>query len=280
MKKNIMMENKIKKLRSTAESIRLKTFKAIVGAGGGHFGGSLSVVEILTVLYFEVMNIDPKDPDKSNRDRLILSKGHAGPALYTTLASRGYFPLDDLKDLDQPLSKFPKHVDRLKLKGVDVSSGALGMGLSIAAGMAISIKVAKEDTYVYVILGDGEINSGQIWEAAMVAAKYRLGNIIAILDRNNCQIDGPAEEVMPMEPLTDKWTSFGWNVIDADGHDIASLLSSIEKAKENKDSPNIIFANTIKGCGVSLMEGKWQWHSGRVTEEEFNICIAELEARL
>ena len=280
MKKNIMMENKIKKLRSTAESIRLKTFKAIVGAGGGHFGGSLSVVEILTVLYFEVMNIDPKDPDKSNRDRLILSKGHAGPALYTTLASRGYFPLDDLKDLDQPLSKFPKHVDRLKLKGVDVSSGALGMGLSIAAGMAISIKVAKEDTYVYVILGDGEINSGQIWEAAMVAAKYRLGNIIAILDRNNCQIDGPAEEVMPMEPLTDKWTSFGWNVIDADGHDIASLLSSIEKAKENKDSPNIIFANTIKGCGVSLMEGKWQWHSGKVTEEECITCIKELKERL
>ena len=140
-----MMENKIKKLRSTAESIRLNTFKAIAGAGGGHFGGSLSVVEILTVLYFEVMNIDPKDPDKSNRDRLILSKGHAGPALYTTLASRGYFPLDDLKDLDQPLSKFPKHVDRLRLKGIDVSSGALGMGLSIAAGMAISIKVAKED---------------------------------------------------------------------------------------------------------------------------------------
>ena len=276
----MISQDNLKKLKKIAESIRLNTFKAIANAGGGHFGGSLSVIEILTVLYFEVMNIDPKKPLDNNRDRLILSKGHAGPALYTTLATRGYFPLDELKDLDKPLSKFPKHVDRLKLDGIDVSSGALGMGLSIACGMAISVKQQGKDINIYVVLGDGEINSGQIWEAAMTAAKYKLDNIISILDRNNCQIDGFSDEVMPMEPLTDKWASFGWNVISADGNHISSLLSAIGKARKNTKNPNIIIANTKKGCGISLMEGKWQWHSGRVTEEEFNICIAELEARL
>lgn len=275
-----MKSDKVGELEKTAKKIRLNTFKAVANAGGGHFGGSLSVVEILTVLYFEVMNIDPEAPRDDLRDRLILSKGHAGPALYTTLAVRGYFPVEELKDLDQPLSRFPKHVDRLKLEGIDVSSGALGMGLSVAAGMAISARQQDKDIYVYIILGDGEINSGQIWEAAMTAAKYKLGNIIAILDRNNCQIDGPSEEVMPMEPLVDKWTSFGWNVIEADGHDISSLLSAIEKARENVSSPNIIIAETKKGCGVSLMEGKWQWHSGKVTDEECNVCIEELEAGL
>ena len=275
----VYTKEKIKQMKRIAETIRLNTFKAIANAGGGHFGGSLSLIEILTVLYFEVMNIDPKNPNKENRDRLILSKGHAGPALYTTLATRGYFPLEDLKDLDKPLSKFPKHVDRLELKGIDVSSGALGMGLSTGAGMAISAREANKEIYIYVILGDGEINSGQIWEAAMTASKYNLGNIIAILDRNNCQIDGPAEEVMPMESLFEKWSSFGWNVQNANGHDIPSILNSINLAKENIESPNIIIANTVKGCGVSLMENKWQWHSGKVTEEEFNSCIRELEER-
>ena len=274
------MKNKIEELKSIAENIRLNTFKAIANAGGGHFGGSLSVVEILTVLYFDVMNIDPENPCKVDRDRLVLSKGHAGPALYTTLATRGYFPLEDLKDLDKPLSKFPKHVDRLKLQGIDVSSGALGMGLSTACGMAISARQQKKDIYVYVVLGDGEINSGQIWEAAMTATKYRLGNIIAILDRNRCQIDGPTEEIMPMEPLSQKWSSFGWNVLFTNGHDISSILSAINKAKENKESPNMIIADTKKGCGVTLMEGKWQWHSGMVTEEESSVCIKELEERL
>jgi transketolase len=274
------MKSRMKELGKISEDIRLNTFKAIAGAGGGHFGGSLSVVDILTVLYFEVLNIDPDNPDDENRDRLILSKGHAGPALYTTLAIRGYFPLEDLKDLDRPLSKFPKHVDRLKLKGIDVSSGALGMGLSIAAGMAISARQQEKDIYIYIVLGDGEINSGQIWEAAMTAAKYKLGNIIAILDRNKCQIDGPSENIMPMEPLKDKWTSFGWKVQNADGHDIASLYDAISDAKGNKSSPNIIIADTVKGCGVSLMEGKWQWHSGKVTDEECNACITELEKRL
>jgi transketolase len=267
-------------LKNISANIRLNTFKAISNAGGGHFGGSLSVIEILTVLYFKVMNIDPQNPEDENRDRLILSKGHAGPALYTTLATRGYYPLEDLKDLDKPLSKFPKHVDRLKLKGIDVSSGALGMGLSTACGMAISARQQKKNIYIYVILGDGETNSGQVWEAAMTAAKYKLGNIIAILDRNNCQIDGPTEDIMPMEPIENKWTSFGWKVLHANGHDIESLLCAIDLAKENKDIPNLIIADTIKGYGVKLMEGKWQWHSGRVTEEEYQACLCDLEELL
>jgi len=274
------MNEDLTELEKTADKIRLETFKAIANAGGGHFGGSLSVIEILTVLYFKVMDIDPADPLKDDRDRFILSKGHAGPALYATLAARGYFPIEDLKDLDKPLSKFPKHVDRLKLKGIDVSSGALGMGISVACGMALSARQQDKDLNVFVVLGDGEINSGQIWEAAMTASKYKLGNIIAILDRNNCQIDGFSDEIMPLEPLEDKWRSFGWNVLSADGHDIASLLSGIENAKKNAASPNIIIANTKKGCGVSLMEGKWQWHSGRITDDECNTCIAELESRL
>ena len=274
------MNEDLTELEKTADKIRLETFKAIANAGGGHFGGSLSVIEILTVLYFKVMDIDPSDPLKDDRDRFILSKGHAGPALYATLAARGYFPIEDLKDLDKPLSKFPKHVDRLKLKGIDVSSGALGMGISVACGMALSARQQDKDLNVFVVLGDGEINSGQIWEAAMTASKYKLGNIITILDRNNCQIDGFSDEIMPLEPLEDKWRSFGWNVLSADGHDIASLLSAIENAKKNAASPNIIIANTKKGCGVSLMEGKWQWHSGRITYDECNTCIAELESRL
>ena len=269
-----------KDLENIAANIRLETFKAIANAGGGHFGGSLSVIEILTVLYFGVMNIDPERVEDEDRDRLILSKGHAGPALYTTLAIRGYFPLEELKDLDKPFSKFPKHVDRLKLKGIDVSSGALGIGLSTAVGMAISVLQQKKDIYVYVVLGDGEINSGQIWEAGMAAAKYKLFNIIAILDRNRFQIDGFSEEIMPMEPLDDKWTSFGWKVHHASGHDVGSLLDAVSDAKKNRQSPNIIIADTVKGCGVSLMEGKWQWHSGKVTEEECSACIMELEERL
>lgn len=268
---------KIEELKKTAGQIRINTFKAISNAGGGHFGGSLSVIEILTVLYFVVMRVGPERVEDEDRDRLILSKGHAGPALYTTLATRGYFSLDELKDLDKPLSKFPKHVDRLKLKGIDVSSGALGIGLSVAAGMAMSARQQDKDIYIYVVLGDGEINSGQIWEAAMTAAKYKLGNIIAILDRNNCQIDGPTEEIMPMEPIEDKWASFGWKVQHADGHDIESLLCAIKLAKKNRNSPNLIIANTIKGYGVKLMEGKWEWHSGKISEEEYQSCMCDLE---
>ena len=266
-----------KELKQIAKNIRINTFKAIANAGGGHFGGSLSVVEILTVLYFHTMNINPSNPEDHNRDRLILSKGHGGPALYATLATRGFFPLSELKNLDQPLSNFPKHIDRLKLKSIEASTGALGQGLSLTCGMAISLKQQNMKNMIYIIFGDGELNSGQVWEAAMLASKYKLDNIIGIVDRNYLQIDGSTEKVMPLDPLEDKWTSFGWNVLNADGHDIQSLIYALDNAKKVKNRPSIIIARTTKGKGISFMENKWNWHSGKITKEEYKICLSELE---
>lgn len=273
------MEEIIKNLEKIAQEIRYNTFKAISHAGGGHYGGSLSVVEILTVLYFHEMKIFPDDPDNDMRDRLILSKGHAGPTLYTVLATRGFFPLKELEDLDKPLSKFPKHIDRLKLKGIEASTGALGQGLSIACGIGISLKQQNKKNIVFVVMGDGETNSGQVWEAAMTASKYRLDNLIAIVDRNHYQIDGTTEDVMPMEPIKVKWLSFGWNVYEADGHSIGSLIDTIDRAKAEKDKPKMIIAKTIKGCGVPFMENRWEWHSGRVSREQYEEAIHCLEVK-
>jgi len=270
------MEGKITELKNIARQLRINTFKAITNAGGGHYGGSLSTIEIIAVLYFGIMKIDPKKPDDYGRDRFVLSKGHAGPVLYTALAMRGFFPLSDLKDLDKPLSNFPKHIDRLKLRGIDVSTGALGQGLSVACGMAISLKQQKKANFVYIVLGDGELDSGQVWEAAMTASKYSLDNLIAIVDRNMLQIDGLTEDIMPIEPLKDKWTAAGWNVSEADGHDVSSLYGSITGAQKSKGKPNVIIAKTIKGCGISFMEGKWQWHSGSIDEDQYKACLQEL----
>ena len=269
-----------KELNDIANKIRLTTFRAIAHAGGGHFGGCLSIAEILAVLYFKVMHIDPQSPDDDNRDRFILSKGHGGPALYTTLALRGYYPVSDLDQLDKPLSQFPKHIDRLKLKGIEASTGPLGQGLSIASGMAISLKQQRRSNSVYILMSDGECDSGQSWEAAMTAAKYRLDNLLAIVDRNNCQIDGTCAEVMPTEPLWEKFASFGWEPILSDGHDTDALLRAISVAKRTKDKPSVIIASTIKGRGVSFMENRYEWHSGNVTKEQCELALAELEARV
>lgn len=271
------MEQKVEKLKKIANEIRINTFNAITKAGGGHYGGCLSLPEILTVLYFNSMNVDPKKLKDDSRDRFILSKGHGGPALYSTLAARGYISLSALDELDVPLSKFPKHIDRLKLDAIDVSSGALGQGLSIAVGMAISLKQQKKPNRVYIVLGDGECNSGQVWEAAMAASKYHLSNIIAIVDKNTYQLDGPAEIVMPLEPFEEKWKSFGWKTFDADGHDVKSLVDTINKAKEEKSRPTVIIANTIKGKGISFMENATYWHAGTVSKEQLNQCLIELE---
>ena len=271
------MEQKVEKLKKIANEIRINTFHAITKAGGGHYGGCLSLPEILTVLYFDSMNVDPKKLKDDSRDRFILSKGHGGPALYATLAARGYIPLSALDELDVPLSKFPKHIDRLKLDAIDVSSGALGQGLSIAVGMAISLKQQKKPNRVYIVLGDGECNSGQVWEAAMAASKYHLSNIIAIVDNNTCQLDGPTETVMPLGPFEEKWKSFGWKTFDVDGHDVKSLIDTINKAKEEKSRPTVIIANTIKGKGISFMENATYWHAGTVSKEQLNQCLIELE---
>lgn len=271
------MEQKVEKLKKIANEIRINTFHAITKASGGHYGGCLSLSEILTVLYFDSMNVDPKKLKDDSRDRFILSKGHGGPALYATLAARGYIPLSALDELDVPLSKFPKHIDRLKLDAIDVSSGALGQGLSIAVGMAISLKQQKKPNRVYIVLGDGECNSGQVWEAAMAASKYHLSNIIAIVDNNTYQLDGPTETVMPLEPFEEKWKSFGWKTFDADGHDVKSLIDTINKAKEEKSRPTVIIANTTKGKGISFMENATYWHAGTVSKEQLNQCLIELE---
>jgi transketolase len=265
-------------LRAKADEIRRTTFSAITHAGGGHYGGSLSLAEILACLYFEIMNVDPANPDDPDRDRLVLSKGHAGPALYSTLALRGYFPVQELEMLDKPLSKFPKHVDRLKLKGIEASTGPLGQGFSIGCGMALGLKKMRKPGRVYVLLGDGGRGSGQGWEAAMTAAKYGLDNLIAIVDRNGCQIDGVTDDIMPLESLPDKFRAFGWGVREVDGHDVEAVLESVRGARTAGERPQIIIARTVKGRGVSFMEGRYEWHSGSMSEEQIEQAGRELES--
>jgi len=269
-------------LQQTAHRIRQITFETIAKAGGGHFGGSLSVVEILTVLYFKVMRIDPQRPEMDERDRFVLSKGHGGPALYVTLAERGFFPKAWLSELDRAGGRIPKHVDRLKLpgSGIDVSSGALGQGLSVGAGMARAVKMDKRDTRVYVVMGDGECNEGQIWEAAMTAAKYKLDNLMGFVDRNQMQVDGASADVMPLEPFVSKWEAFGWNTLSVDGHDTQALLSAIDRARATEGKPSVIIANTIKGRGISYMENRPEWHSGSLTEEQLKIGKADLDGKV
>lgn len=264
-------------LRDKADEIRYKAFKAMSDAGGGHFGGTMSEIEILTVLYFDEMNIDPENPNMENRDRFILSKGHGGPGLYTTLAARGFFPEEKLIELDQNGGMLPKHVDRKKVPGVDVSSGSLGQGLSIANGIALAAKqIDNSDVRVFILLGDGECDEGQVWEAVMTAAKYRLDNIIAIIDRNKAQVDGLTKDVMPLHSLAAKWSAFGWETIEADGHDIESLQSALKEANA-KQGPAVIIADTVKGKGVSFMEGQYKWHAGNVTDEQCQQGLSELK---
>lgn len=263
-------------LQKIADKIRLTTFKAMSDAGGGHFGGSLSVVEILTVLYFSVMNVDENNPNLHLRDRFILSKGHGGPALYATLVEKGFFPEDWLNELDKNGSRLPKHIDRSKAPGIDVSSGALGQGLSVAVGMALAARLDKNPTQVYVVMGDGECNEGQVWEAAMSAAKFELCNITAFVDRNKMQVDGMSDDVMPLGDFADKWKAFGWHVEEVDGHDVGQILNAVGNAKNRKDKPSIVIANTLKGKGVSFMEGRPEWHSGAVTEEQMKKGIEDL----
>lgn len=268
--------DEIVRLKKIAHNIRLATFNEIANSGYGHYGGSLSISEILAVLYFKFLKVFPEKPLDENRDRFILSKGHAGPALYAAMALRGYYPLEELKNLDKPLSRFPKHIDRLKLEGIEASTGPLGQGLSLAAGMGISFKQQHRKNKIFIIMGDGECDSGQVWEAAMTAAKYKLDNLISIIDRNNLQIDGTCDEVMPTGSLEKKFSAFGWKTFRAEGHDISSLIGSIEKAEKVKDKPSVIVAKTVKGYGVSFMENRPEWHSGGLTEEQYKIAISEL----
>lgn len=231
-------------------------------SGGAHIGGGLSVTDILVILYFKYLNIDPKKPDWKDRDRLIMSKGHAGVALAPVLARKGYFDLELLKTFNKFKSPFGMHLDCLKVKGVDVSTGSLGHGLPIGVGMALGARLQKKSWHTYCILGDGECNEGSIWEAAMAASHFKLTNLITFVDRNRLMIDGTTEEVMGVEPFADKWKAFGFIVKEIDGHDFNELADAIDYAKSEKTGPVVIIANTKKGKGVDFMEDEVKWHYG------------------
>lgn len=242
----------------------------------GHPGGSLSSMEIITTLYFEKMNIDPNNPKMEGRDRFILSKGHAAPALYLNLAEKGFFPKEELKTLRQINSNLQGHPCVHKTSGVELSTGPLGLGLSAGIGMALADKLKNNGAYTYVVLGDGEIQEGAIWEGALSAVKFKADNLIAILDNNGVQLDGTLEEIMPMGDLKAKWESFGWNVIDCDGHDIGSISDAVDEAKKCEGKPSIIIAKTVKGKGISFMEGKNTWHGKAISNEDYKNAKAEL----
>jgi transketolase len=266
----------IKFLESKTNIIRRQILEMISHVGSGHPGGSLSCVEILITLYFHIMNINSDKPDWKDRDRFILSKGHAAPALYATLAERGFFSLEEQKSLRSLDSNFQGHPDRHRLPGIEVSTGSLGNGLSVGLGIALAGRINKQDYQTYVLLGDGECNEGLIWEAAMAASHYQVENLIAVIDRNGLQIDGPTERVMGLEPLAKKWESFGWNVLQVDGHDIEGLISAFELAKQHRHQPSVIIAHLIKGSGVSYMEWVADFHGKPLNHEQLNTALEEL----
>ena len=264
-------------LKETAVEIRKGSVTAVHSAASGHPGGSLSAADIFTYLYFEEMNIDPKDPKKEDRDRLVLSKGHVAPGLYATLAQRGYFPKEDLKTLRHTGSYLQGHPDMKHIPGVDMSSGSLGQGLSAAVGMALAGKMKKKDYRVYAVTGDGEIQEGQIWEAAMFAGARKLDNLVVIVDNNNLQIDGAVSDVCSPYPIDKKFEAFNFHVINIDGNDFDEIRAALKEARETKGMPTAIIAKTIKGKGVSFMEDQAGWHGKAPNDEEYRIAMDELE---
>ncbi len=263
-------------LKSLARDIRVDIIRMIEAAGNGHPGGSLSVVEILAVLYWKFLKHDPKNPAWTERDRFILSKGHACPALYAVMARRGYFPQSELLSLRKLGSPLQGHPDRLRLPGIEFSTGSLGQGLSVGVGMALAAKMDKKGWKTYVVLGDGEMQEGQCWEAFMSAPKWKLDNLVMILDHNNGQIDGPVDQVMNIEPLTDKLRAFNWEVQSIDGHDLAALEKALERAQKADGKPHAIIAKTIKGKGVSFMENNVAWHGNAPKKEDADKAVKEI----
>ena len=275
------MENtRIKELSSIAEKIRLGVVKSTNAAKSGHPGGSLSISDIMAYLYFEEMNIDPKNPKDENRDRFVLSKGHTAPALYSALALRGFFPEEELLTLRQADSRLQGHPDMKGIPGVDMSTGSLGLGISAACGMALAGKLNGKDYRVYTVLGDGECEEGQVWEAAMFAAHYKLDNLCVIVDYNKLQIDGPVADIIGPAPFEPKFAAFGFEVITIDGHNIEEIDAAMKKARVTKGKPTAIIANTVKGKGVSFMENKVNWHGSAPNDEQCAIAVAEIQARI
>ncbi len=270
----------VEALKKIAVEVRKGIIEAVYNAKSGHPGGALSCADILTVLYFNQMNVDEKKPNDPNRDRLVLSKGHACPALYSVLAQKGYFDKELLKTFRKIGSDLQGHPDMKKVPGVDMTTGSLGQGLSAAVGMAIASKMDKAGCKVYCIVGDGEIEEGQVWEALTAASKNKLDNLCVILDNNNLQIDGEIEKVGGMNNLTERFQSFGFNVINVDGHNIDNLIDAFTTAKQTKGKPSVIIAKTIKGKGVSFMENQAGWHGKAPSEEEYNRAMEELNSSL
>ena len=274
------MDSAMKKtLKNAAVDIRMGAIEGTFNAKSGHPGGSLSIAEILAYLYWKEMNIDPKDPKKEDRDRLVLSKGHAAPSLYSALAYRGYFPVEDLKTLRKSDSYLQGHPNMNYVPGVDMSTGSLGQGISAAVGMALGSKFSGDKFRVYTILGDGEIEEGQVWEAAMFAAAKKLDNLCVIVDNNNLQIDGTVEEVNSPYPIDEKFSAFGFNVINVNGHCFKELEEAFENAKACKGKPTAIIAKTVKGKGVSFMENQVSWHGSAPNAEQYAQAMEELKAQ-
>ena len=275
------MENvRIKELSQIAAKIRLGVIEGTHAAGAGHPGGSLSIADIMAYLYFEEMNVSPEDPKNENRDRLVLSKGHTAPALYSALALKGFFPFEELKTLRQHDSRLQGHPDMKGIPGVDMTTGSLGLGISCACGMALAGKLNGKDYRVYAIIGDGESEEGQVWEASMFANHYKLDNLCVILDYNKLQIDGPVAEVIGPAPFESKLEAFGYNVITIDGHDFNQIEKALNDAKACKGRPTAIVANTVKGKGVSFMENKVNWHGAAPKDPDYEIAVAELNAQI
>jgi len=263
-------------LKPLARDMRVDIIRMIEAAGNGHPGGSLSIIDILTVLYWKFLKHDPKKPDWAERDRFILSKGHACPALYAVMAKRGYFPHDELLTLRKLGSPLQGHPDRMRLPGIEFSTGSLGQGLSVGVGMAIAAKMDKKNWKTYVVLGDGEMQEGQCWEAFMSAPKWKLDNLVMILDHNNGQIDGPVDQVMNIEPLADKLRAFNWDVQCIDGHDLDAVEKALANAQKAGGKPHAIVAKTIKGKGVSFMENNIAWHGNAPKKEDADKAVKEI----
>ena len=273
-----MEQTRLLELKRLANNIRISIIEEVYNAKCGHPGGSLSIADIMTYLYFEEMNVDPKNPKMEGRDRFVLSKGHTAPALYATLAERGFFPKEDLVTLRKTASYLQGHPDMKGVPGVDMSTGSLGQGISTACGMALSAKISGDDYRVYTVVGDGESEEGQVWEAAMFAAHYKLDNLVAFIDLNGLQIDGAITEVMNPTPHDEKLRAFGWNVITIDAHNFDEIESALKQARETKGRPTAIIAKSTKGKGVSYMENACEWHGQAPKEDLYKVAIADLNA--
>ena len=276
---SVMTKGKVtdlEELKKIAKSVRVRILHMLTTAGSGHTGGSLSAADVAVAIYFSKMNFNPKDPAWKDRDRFILSKGHAAPLQYSIMAEAGYFPEETTQTLRTTESPLQGHPCCKRLPGIEVSTGSLGQGLSVANGIALGLRLDNNPARVYCIMGDGEIQEGQVWEAAMTAAHYKIDNLCAVVDCNGLQIDGPVEKVMNIEPVFDKWKAFGWHVIDIDGHNMEQIVGALDEANDTKGKPSVIIANTTKGKGVSFFENKVEYHGVAPSLEELEKAVKEI----